>query len=81
MEPLSLKLPWLIEPVLFLWTNDGNFTILREPAQAISVNVSNGFIPSVWVTSITNMQALPGSVFQDHNDAHLRIWIRLGSTG
>ena len=32
-------------------------------------------------TSITNMQALPGSVFKDHNDAHLRIWIRLGSTG
>ena len=64
------------------WTNDGNFTTPQEPAQAISVNVSNGiYTVRLGDTSITNMQALPGSVFQDHNDAHLRIWIRLGSTG
>jgi formylglycine-generating enzyme required for sulfatase activity len=64
------------------WTNDGNFTTPQEPAQAVSVNVSNGiYTVRLGDTSITNMQALPGSVFKDHNDAHLRIWIRLGSTG
>ena len=64
------------------WTNDGNFTTPQEPAQAVSVNVANGiYTVRLGDTSITNMQALPGSVFKDHNDAHLRIWIRLGSTG
>ena len=64
------------------WTNDGNFTTPQEPAQAVSVNVANGiYTVRLGDTSITNMQALPASVFKDHNDAHLRIWIRLGSTG
>jgi sulfatase modifying factor 1 len=27
------------------------------------------------------MQALSGSIFRDHNDAHLRIWVRLGPSG
>jgi formylglycine-generating enzyme required for sulfatase activity len=64
------------------WTNDGNFTTPQEPAQAISVNVANGiYTVRLGDSTISNMQALPGSVFKDHNDAHLRIWIRLGSTG
>ena len=64
------------------WTNDGNFTTPQEPAQAVSVNVANGiYTVRLGDTSISNMQVLPGSVFKDHNDAHLRIWIRLGSTG
>ena len=32
-------------------------------------------------TSLQNMQVLSGSIFRDHNDAHLRIWVRLGSSG
>ena len=64
------------------WTNDGNFTTPQEPAQAVSVNVANGiYTVRLGDSTISNMQALPGSVFKDHNDAHLRIWIRLGSTG
>ena len=47
------------------WTNDGNFTTPQEPAQAISVNVSNGiYTVRLGDTSITNMQALPGSYFR-----------------
>ena len=64
------------------WTNDGNFTIPQEPALAVTSTVNNGvYSVRIGDTTLTNMQALSGSIFRDHNDAHLRIWVRLGSTG
>ena len=46
------------------------------------MNVATGvYVVIIGEVSITNMAALPGSVFQDHNDVHLRVWFRAGDTG
>ncbi|MFP6887057.1 MAG: hypothetical protein VB997_05820, partial [Opitutales bacterium] len=64
------------------WTNDGNFTLAQEPALAVAAAVSNGvYTIRLGDVAIANMQALPGRIFRDHNDAHLRIWFRAGSSG
>jgi formylglycine-generating enzyme required for sulfatase activity len=64
------------------WTNDGNFTTPQEPTQSVAVTVSNGvYSVPLGNAALAGMQALPGSIFRDHNDAHLRIWVRLGPSG
>ena len=64
------------------WTNDGNFTTPQEPVQSVAAAVSNGvYSVSLGNAALAGMQALPGSIFRDHNDAHLRIWVRLGPSG
>ena len=63
------------------WTNDGNFTLIQEPPTAVAVTLTDGvYSVPLGDASLTNMQAIPDLIFKDHNDAHLRIWIRLGST-
>ena len=57
------------------WANDGNFTVAQEPTLPVAATVADGvYTVPLGDTSVTNMQAIPGQVFKDHNDVHLRIW-------
>ena len=64
------------------WTNDGNFTLVQQPPTAVAVTLSDGvYSVALGNASLTNMQAIPGQIFQDHNDAHLRIWFAQSASG
>jgi formylglycine-generating enzyme required for sulfatase activity len=64
------------------WTNDGNFTLIQEPPTAVAVTLSDGvYSVALGNASLTNMQAIHGQIFQDHNDAHLRIWFAQSANG
>ena len=57
------------------WSNDGNFTTPQEPAQSVAATVSEGvYTIRLGDAALAGMQALPGQIFRDHSDAHLRIW-------
>ena len=64
------------------WTNDGNYTLVQEPASAVATQV-NGGVYSVQLGdgALANMQAIPGQIFKDHNDVHLRIWFAQSASG
>ena len=64
------------------WTNDGNYTLVQEPASAVATQV-NGGVYSVQLGdgAVANMQAIPGQIFKDHNDVHLRIWFAQSASG
>ena len=64
------------------WSNHGQFSNPQEPSAFVTVTVNDGiYSVKLGDTSLQNMQVLSGSIFRDHNDAHLRIWVRLGSSG
>jgi hypothetical protein len=64
------------------WTNDGNYTLVQEPPGAVAVTLTDGvYSVALGNASLTNMQAIPGQIFQDHNDAHLRIWFAQSANG
>ena len=64
------------------WSNHGQFSNPQEPSAFVTVPVNDGiYSVKLGDTSLQNMQVLSGSIFRDHNDAHLRIWVRLGSSG
>jgi formylglycine-generating enzyme required for sulfatase activity len=64
------------------WTNDGNFTLVQQPPTAVAVTLTDGvYSVALGNASLTNMQAIPDQIFQDHNDAHLRIWFAQSANG
>lgn len=65
-----------------LWTNDGtNEGTALEPTAAVGIDVAGGvYSAALGDTTITNMTAIPTSVFNDDN-AVLRIWFDDGVNG
>ena len=64
------------------WSNDGNFTDPQEPAQSVAATVSEGvYTIRLGDAALAGMQALPGQIFRDHSDAHLRIWFSQSPNG
>src|SRR5881227_2903240 len=63
------------------WSNDGTSVNGSQPTNAVSLSVSSGLY-SVLLgdTAITNMTAIPTSVF-NNSDVRLRVWFNDGSTG
>ena len=63
------------------WSHDGTSSAGGEPSSAIALEVSDGvYAVTLGDTILSNMQALPGSVFA--NDAlYLRIWFSDGVNG
>jgi Chaperone of endosialidase len=63
------------------WSNDGTSTNGSEPTNAVTLTVTNGlYSVQLGDNSITNMTALPGSVFTN-SDVRLRVWFNDGSHG
>ncbi|MGD8634757.1 MAG: hypothetical protein PVF85_14385 [Anaerolineales bacterium] len=61
------------------WSNDGTSTGGGEPAAYVTMNVNNGyFMALLGDTNVTNMNALPASVFSG-TERYLRIWFSSGS--
>ena len=64
------------------WTNDGNFTLIQEPPNAVAVTLTDGvYSVPLGNASLANMQMIPDQIFKDHNDAHLRIWFAQSASG
>jgi hypothetical protein len=63
------------------WSNDGTSTNGSEPTNAVTLTVTNGlYSVQLGDNSITNMTALPGSVFTN-SDVRLRVWFNDGTNG
>ena len=64
------------------WSQDGTSTIGSEPTGYVSALVSNG-IYSIMLgdDAISGMGTINESIFQDHNDVHLRVWFSDGVNG
>jgi hypothetical protein len=63
------------------WSNDNSSTAGSQPTAAVSLTVTKGlFAVLLGDTSLTNMAALPTTVF-DNADVRLRVWFNDGSTG
>ena len=64
------------------WSNDSTSTAGSEPTDGVSVTVTNGvFNVLLGDTTITNMNTLPASVFQDNSATYLRVWFNDGTSG
>ncbi len=62
------------------WTNDGSTVDGTEPTASITIPVSSGrFAVKLGDTSLTNMNALSASVF-DNTDVYLRVWFSVEGT-
>jgi formylglycine-generating enzyme required for sulfatase activity len=61
------------------WSHDGTSTAGSEPTGQVSVPVNAGLY-SVMLgdTTLTGMSAFAESIFDNHNDVHLRIWFSDG---
>lgn len=70
-------------PCTSLWSNDWSKTDGSEPTNQVTITVNNGsFSVKLGDISITNMLAIPDSVFAFPNDVtYLRIWFNDGVTG
>ena len=64
------------------WSQDGTSTGGSEPGGYVSALVSNG-IYSIMLgdDAISGMGTINESVFQNHNDVHLRVWFSDGANG
>ena len=64
------------------WSQDGTSTSGSEPTGYVSALVSNG-VYSIMLgdDAINGMGTINESVFQDHNDVHLRVWFSDGVNG
>jgi hypothetical protein len=61
------------------WSNDGTSTGGGEPGTYVTLTVNDGyFMVLLGDTNLTNMTALPASVFSD-TERYLRIWFSSGS--
>ncbi len=64
------------------WLNSGAPGPLIEPPDAVTLPVKKGvFSVSLGDTALTNMQAIPASVFADHSAVYLRVWFNDGTHG
>ena len=64
------------------WSQDGTSENGSEPTGHVSTQVSGGLY-SILIgnTAISGMGELDASVFQEHDDAHLRVWFSDGING
>ena len=64
------------------WSQDGTSTSGSEPTGYVSALVSNG-IYSIMLgdDAISGMGTINESIFQNHNDVHLRVWFSDGVNG
>ena len=63
------------------WSNNGTSTAGSEPSAAVSLVVTKGlYSVKLGDTSLTNMQAVPASVFSNA-DVRLRVWFNNGVLG
>jgi hypothetical protein len=64
------------------WSHDGTSANGSEPDGNVSVSVSGGLY-SIMIgdTQIAGMGEVDASVFQNHNDVHLRVWFSDGVNG
>jgi len=64
------------------WSQDGTSAGGSEPGGYVSALVSNG-VYSIMLgdDAISGMGTINESVFQDHNDVHLRVWFSDGANG
>ena len=65
-----------------LWSNDGTSVNGSEPSSAVSVSVSQGlFTVILGNTTLSNMTAIPASVFSSATNLQLMIWFNDGVSG
>jgi hypothetical protein len=63
------------------WSNDATSTSGSEPTNAVTLTVTKGlYSVGLGDNSLTNMTALPGSVFTN-SDVRLRVWFNDGTHG
>ncbi len=63
------------------WSNDGTSSDGQQPADAVAIDVSNGFYRIVLGDeAVANMTAIPKDVFET-DDVHLRVWFDDRSNG
>ncbi|MFN0078157.1 MAG: formylglycine-generating enzyme family protein [Prosthecobacter sp.] len=63
------------------WSNDGTSTAGSQPAAAVALVVTKGiYSVSLGETTLTNMVAVPASVFSN-TDVRLRVWFNDGVNG
>ena len=63
------------------WSNDGSSTSGSEPTAAVTLTITKGlYSVQLGETSLTNMTALPASVFTN-TDVRLRVWFNDGTHG
>jgi formylglycine-generating enzyme required for sulfatase activity len=67
---------------LSYWSNDGASSAGSEPSAHVTTTVTNGnYTVLLGDTSLSGMGAIDAAVFQNHNDAHLRVWFDDGTNG
>ena len=63
------------------WSNDGTSIAGSQPTAAVSIDVESGiYSVKLGDTSLTNMTAVPATVFGNPN-VHLRVWFNDGTNG